>query len=57
MAMCPRCFQDKPFLADKCPHCTADVPIRQQAEFSAASGMGAVAGFLFVLWVISLIFS
>jgi hypothetical protein len=57
MAMCPRCHQDKPFLADKCPHCTADVPIGRQAEFSAAAGMGAISGFLFVLWLISLLFS
>lgn len=53
MAMCPRCFQDKPFLADKCPHCTADVPIRQQAEFSFDVFIYVVLGILFLLWLFS----
>lgn len=57
MAACPRCFQDKPLLASKCPHCTADVPLGQQVEFSIDTFIASLAGFLFALWLISLLFS
>ena len=52
MAMCPRCFQDKPLLADKCPNCTADVPVGQQIDFSITSTVGAVLVIVFILALI-----
>lgn len=57
MANCPKCYQDKPLLASKCPHCTADVPLGQQVEFSIDTFIASLAGFLFALWLISLLFS
>jgi hypothetical protein len=57
MASCPKCFQEKPFLAEKCPNCTADVSLGSQTEFSIAQGIGSLAAFLFVIWVLAQIFS
>ncbi len=57
MAYCPKCFQEKPLLAERCPHCVSDIPLGRQAEFSVATGFGSLAAFLFVLWVISLLFN
>jgi hypothetical protein len=57
MASCPRCFQEKPLLADKCPHCTADVPIGQQVEFSIISTFGGIALLFVFFWGLSLLFS
>ena len=42
MAMCPRCFQEKPMLADRCPNCVADVPVGEQFEFSFFTIAGAI---------------
>ncbi len=56
MAMCPRCFQDKPMLADKCPHCTADVPVGQQVGFSIDVTIGAIVLLIAFFWVLSLLF-
>jgi hypothetical protein len=42
MAMCPRCFQEKPMLADRCPNCVADVPVGEQVEFSFFTIAGAI---------------
>jgi uncharacterized protein (DUF983 family) len=53
MATCPRCYQPKPMLADKCPHCTADVPVGQQIDFSISSTIISV---VIVLVLIALIF-
>lgn len=49
MAMCPRCFQEKPMLADRCPHCVADVPVGQQIEFSIFTTLGCIALIFIVL--------
>lgn len=57
MAMCPKCWQEKPFLAERCPHCTADIPLGRQAEFSFYGLIGGLLGFAFVIWVISLLIS
>jgi hypothetical protein len=56
MAMCPRCFQDKPMLADRCPHCTADVPVGQQVGFSIDVTIGAIVLLIAFFWVLSLLF-
>jgi hypothetical protein len=53
MATCPRCFQEKPLLADKCPNCTADVPVGQQIDFSISSTIISV---VIVLIIISFFF-
>ena len=49
MAACPRCCQEKPMLADRCPHCVADVPIKEQVEFSLFTTMLVVAGLIGVI--------
>ena len=49
MAMCPRCFQEKPMLADRCPHCVADVPVGQQIEFSIFTTVICIALIFIVL--------
>lgn len=57
MAQCPRCFQDKPMLATKCPHCTADVEVGNQINHSIASTIWAVVIFGGVIWVLAGLFS
>ena len=49
MAMCPRCFQEKPMLADRCPHCVADVPVGDQIEFSLFTTIGVIVLFIVIL--------
>jgi len=49
MAACPRCFQEKPMLADRCPHCVADVPVGDQIGFSFFTTL-AVVGMLIVVF-------
>jgi uncharacterized paraquat-inducible protein A len=49
MAMCPRCFQEKPMLADRCPHCVADVPVGDQIEFSLFTTIGVIILFIVIL--------
>ena len=34
MVDCPYCHQDKPLLADVCPHCTQYVGVNSQIEFT-----------------------
>jgi uncharacterized paraquat-inducible protein A len=53
MAMCPRCFKEKAMLADKCPHCTADVPVGDQVGFSAGV---TITSAIIILVLLSLIF-
>ena len=46
MASCPRCFQEKPLFADKCPNCTADVPVGDQVRFSITSTIMVIVMFV-----------
>jgi hypothetical protein len=55
MAVCRHCFKEKDFFASRCPHCTGESSLKQQANASISSAIGGVLGFLFVIWVISLI--
>ena len=48
MAACPRCFQEKPMLADRCPHCVADVPVGDQIGFSFFTTLAVVGMLIFV---------
>jgi len=48
MAACPRCFQEKPMFADKCPNCTADVPVGKQIEFSFVTTCLVIFGLIVV---------
>ena len=34
MAMCPKCFNEKPMLAQHCPNCTHHTPVGEQVSFS-----------------------
>jgi len=54
MATCPRCLQEKPFWADRCPHCIADVTIQEQTETQAIL-IGTVFGCLGLIFVIALL--
>ena len=53
MATCPKCNQEKPMLAERCPHCTADVPLGDQVSFSV---MEWIIGIFVIMVIFSVLF-
>lgn len=56
MAVCRHCLKEKDFFASRCPHCTGESSLGQQTRSSIAASIGSLLGFLFVVWIISLLF-
>lgn len=56
MSICPNCYQQKPFEAKHCPHCTHETTIGRQIETNVVGGISYIAGFVLVIWFLASLF-
>lgn len=52
MAMCPECWNSKPFFAGRCTSCNSTIGFIRQTVFQTVYAFTAIGGFALLAWIV-----